>query len=200
MKSLCTILLTFIVSVGFCQQKFEKDSVLAFQNRLNTDYKNDKTSPLLAADLKNFVSLAFFDINADFFVNAKFVRTENEVPFEMPTTTDRKPMYVKYGEVYFDLKGKKFKMNVYQSLDLVKIEKYKNNLFLPFTDLTSGNESYGGGRYIELSIPSGNVLSIDFNQAYNPYCAYNYKYSCPIPPKENDLNVAILAGVKKFHD
>ncbi|RYD73146.1 MAG: DUF1684 domain-containing protein [Sphingobacteriales bacterium] len=94
--------------------------------------------------------------------------------------------------------GKSFKLNIYQSQDLKKIEKYKNSLFLPFTDLTSGVESYGGGRYVDLEIPEGELIPIDFNTAYNPYCAYNHKYSCPIPPQENDLAIEIKAGVKKF--
>ena len=89
-------------------------------------------------------------------------------------------------------------MNLYQSLDLKKIEEYKDALFLPFTDLTSGVDSYGGGKYIDLKIPQGTTITIDFNRAYNPYCAYNHKYSCPIPPQENDLAIEIRAGVKKF--
>jgi uncharacterized protein (DUF1684 family) len=73
-------------------------------------------------------------------------------------------------------------------------------LFLPFTDLTSGVESYGGGRYIDMEVQKGNTWTIDFNKGYNPYCAYNEKYSCPIPPAENDLKVEVKAGVKKYHD
>ena len=73
-------------------------------------------------------------------------------------------------------------------------------MFLPFSDLTSGNETYGGGRYIDLEIPKGKTITIDFNQAYNPYCAYNPKYSCPIVPAENELLTNVNAGVKKFHD
>ena len=71
-------------------------------------------------------------------------------------------------------------------------------LFLPFTDLTSGVDTYGGGRYIDQKIPEGNSIIIDFNQSYNPYCAYNPRYSCPIPPPENDLLIEIMAGVKDF--
>ena len=71
---------------------------------------------------------------------------------------------------------------------------------MPFSDLTSGNESYIGGKYIDMKVPEGNTIIIDFNTSYNPYCAYNEGYSCPIPPKENDLMVEVRAGVKKFHD
>jgi uncharacterized protein len=91
-------------------------------------------------------------------------------------------------------------LNIYRNIDLSKKKEYKNYLFLPFLDLTSGNESYGGGRYIDMRIPKGNIITIDFNKAYNPYCAYNHKYSCPVVPDENNLNIEIKAGVKKFHN
>lgn len=190
------VLLTFSISFG--QKSFVKDSVIAFQKQINSEYKDEKESPLLEKDLKKFKALDFYPINETFFVVAKFVRTPDEKPFEMPTTTTRKPIYVKYGEAHFSIDGKNFKLNIYQSQDLKKIEKYKNSLFLPFTDLTSGVESYGGGRYVDLQIPEDDSISIDFNTAYNPYCAYNHKYSCPIPPQENDLAIEIRAGVKKF--
>lgn len=198
MKTLQYILFLLIFSVSFGQNNFIKDSVVAFQMQINSEYADAKESPLLEKDLKNFKSLDFYPINEKFFVLAKFVRTPDEKPFEMPTTTTRKPIYVKYGEAHFSIDGKSFKLNVYQSQDLKKIEKYKNSLFLPFTDLTSGVESYGGGRYVDLEIPEADVIAIDFNTAYNPYCAYNHKYSCPIPPRENDLAIEIKAGVKKF--
>jgi hypothetical protein len=118
----------------------------------------------------------------------------------MKTSTDREPLYVKYGEVEFTIDGKALKLNVYKNIELSKKKEYKNYLFLPFSDLTSGNESYIGGKYIDLKTPKGNTIAIDFNRSYNPYCAYNYKYSCPKVPLDNDLNIAIKAGVKKFHD
>jgi len=177
-----------------------EDSVVAFQKQINSEYADPKESPLKENDLKAFKALHFFPINLNYCVTAKFVRTPDEKPFIMPTSGKKTPLYVKYAEVFFVINGKEFKLNIYQSLDLVKIEKYKNHLFLPFTDLTSGVETYGGGRYIDLEIPNSDTILIDFNKAYNPYCAYNEKYSCPIPPQENDMEMQILAGVLKFHD
>ena len=153
----------------------------------------------MTEDLATFKTLDFFPANEKFFVVAKFVRTKKEKPFEMKTSTDRKPMYVKYGEVFFTIDGSNLKLNVYKNIALSKQEKYKDHLFLPFSDLTCGNESYIGGKYIDLKIPKANSIVIDFNTSYNPYCAYNHKYSCPIVPLENDLNIEIKAGVKKFH-
>jgi uncharacterized protein (DUF1684 family) len=118
----------------------------------------------------------------------------------MPTSTARKPLYVKYGEAHFTMDGKQLKLNIYRNIELSKQEEYKDHLFLPYSDLTSGKESYIGGKYIDLKTPAGPTIVIDFNLSYNPYCAYNYKYSCPKVPLENDLPIEILAGVKKFHD
>ncbi|MEZ0007292.1 uncharacterized protein (DUF1684 family) [Flavobacterium sp. 28YEA47A] len=198
MKSFLSLLFLLVSTILFAQKSFDKEAVVNFQKELNAEYADSVKSPLLKKDLKTFKALDFYPINGKFFVNAKFIRTPDEKPFEMPTSTSRKPMYVKYGEAHFVIDGKKFKVNLYQSLDLKKIEEYKDALFLPFTDLTSGVDSYGGGKYIDLKIPQGDTITIDFNMAYNPYCAYNHKYSCPIPPQENDLAIEIRAGVKKF--
>jgi len=198
MKKLLSAIFLLVATISFGQKNAVRDSVLSFQKKINSEYANPKESPLKPNDLEKFKSLDFYPINEKFVVVAKFIKTPNEKPFQMPTSTDRKPMYVKFGEAHFSIDGKSYKLNIYQSQDLKKIEKYKNSLFLPFTDLTSGVESYGGGRYIDLEIPAGNEIMIDFNRAYNPYCAYNHKYSCPIPPQENDLDLEIKAGVKNF--
>jgi len=179
-------------------QECSKENAVKYQKQLNKEYANPKESPLTKKDLKAFKSLDFYPVNMDYCVEAKFVRTPNEKPFEMTTTTSRKPMYVKYGEVTFELQGRKCKLDVFQSLDLIKQEEYRDALFLPFTDYTSGNGSYGGGRYIDLKQPKGTTMVIDFNTAYNPYCAYNHSYSCPVPPTQNDLKVEVKAGVKEY--
>lgn len=92
-------------------------------------------------------------------------------------------------------------MNLYQSQGLMGSNEYKNYLFLPFTDATTGVETYESGRYIDLLTTDivNNTVTIDFNKAYNPYCAYvSDVYNCPIPPKENHLRVAIRAGEKMY--
>ncbi len=200
MKAITTLILLALFNFGFGQEKFDVTAVEKFQKELNAEYADAKTSPLMAEDLEHFKSLDFYPATENAFVVAKFVRTKNEKPFGMQTSTARKPMYVKYGEAHFQLDGKELKLNIYRNIELSKKEEYKNSLFLPFSDLTSGKESYIGGKYIDLKIPSGDTISIDFNLSYNPYCAYNYKYSCPKVPLENDLAVEIKAGVKKFHD
>ncbi|WP_348822302.1 DUF1684 domain-containing protein [Flavobacterium aestuarii] len=200
MRIIQTLVLLVLFNFGFGQEKFDAANVEKFQKELNAEYADAKTSPLTEADLAKFKSLDFYPINEKAFVIAQFVRTENEKPFGMPTSTARRPMYVKYGEAHFQLDGKELKLNIYRNIELSKQEEYKDYLFLPFSDLTSGKDSYIGGKYIDLKIPAGSTIVIDFNLSYNPYCAYNYKYSCPKVPLENDLAVEILAGVKKFHD
>ena len=185
---------------GFAQAQFSLAAIEKFQNELNAEYADAKTSPLLPEDLKTFQTLDFYPANEKFYVVAKFIRTENEQPFEMKTSTDRKPVYVKYGEAHFSIDGQTFQLNIYRNIELSKKEQYKDYLFLPFSDLTCGNESYIGGKYIDMKIPQGDTIVIDFNTSYNPYCAYSHKYSCPKVPLENDLKIAIRAGVKKFHD
>ncbi len=173
-------------------------SVLDFRKKLNNEFKDAKTSPLTARDLKNFQSLEFFPMDTTLRIVAKFEETPNELPFFMPTTTERLPEYRSYGVALFELNGKQFRLTLYRNQQLKLEEEYKNYLFLPFTDLTNGELTYGGGRYIDLSIPDGNEIVIDFNKAYNPYCAYNKKYSCPKVPAENNMDIEIRAGVMAF--
>lgn len=200
MKKVVALLMMMQFGFGFAQAQFDLASVEKFQKELNAEYADAKTSPLLPEDLKEFKSLDFYPANDQFFVVAQFIRSENEQPFEMKTTTARKPVYVKYGEAHFSIDGQFFKLNIYRNIELSKKEQYKDYLFLPFSDLTCGNESYIGGKYIDMKIPQGDTIVIDFNRSYNPYCAYNPKYSCPKVPLENDLKIEIRAGVKKFHD
>ena len=199
MKSLFLLLFVFASSLFFAQENTTQ-TAQEFQDELNKSYADKEKSPLTEEDFKTFTHLDFFPVTDEFIIKAKFIRTRKEKPFEMKTTTVRLPIYKKYGELHFTLEGKEYKLNVYQNLDLIKKDGYEDYLFLPFSDTTNGNETYIGGRYIDCRIQKELEWTIDFNKAYNPYCAYNYKYSCPIVPMENDLPIAIKAGVKKFHD
>jgi uncharacterized protein len=200
MKTILILVFFISFAFGFTQEKFSVQNVEKFQKNLNIEYADSKTSPLTPEDLLLFKKLDFYPINEKFFVIADLIRTPNEKPFEMKTSTDRKPIYVKYGEAHFEIEGKKMKLNLYKDLALSVDNTYEDYLFLPFFDSTSGKESYIGGKYIDLKIPKGNTIAIDFNQSYNPYCAYSHRYSCPKVPLENDLKIEIRAGVMKFHD
>lgn len=149
------------------------------------------------ADKKYF---KFFAASGDYKIEAGFTRINDTIGFMMPTSGKSPKRYFRYGYLHFSLGGKQLKLTIFQSKDLMADPTYKDYLFLPFTDLTSGEESYGGGRYIDFEIRDikNNKVIIDFNKAYNPYCAYSTGYNCPIPPRENDLPVAIKAGEKNY--
>ncbi|UGU17056.1 DUF1684 domain-containing protein [Sinomicrobium kalidii] len=171
-----------------------------FQRELNEEFRDPKISPLKNRDRKDFQGLDFFPIDTTLRVRARLERTPQDLPFTMPTTTDRVTEEVRYGILHFSINNKEYRLNVYQNQELITREGYEDYLFLPFSDATNGEETYGGGRYIDLRIPEGDEIVLDFNKAYNPYCAYNKKYSCPIVPEENTLPVPVRAGVKSFEE
>jgi uncharacterized protein (DUF1684 family) len=201
MKNLIFIPVLLFISLSYAQEikysSFKKE-IDKFQRKLNKEFEDPQESPLTKEDLEVFKSLDFFPADTNFRVVAAVKRTKDPKPFKMKTTTDRLPLYTIYAYVSFKLKGKTFNMPIYQNQKLMQTPEFEDYLFLPFTDLTNGKSTYGGGRYLDLEIPEGDTMIIDFNKAYNPYCAYNGKYSCPVTPKENHINVAINAGVKNF--
>lgn len=198
MKTILFFLLSIAFLSGCVQNKRPIKGETPFQKELNAEYKDATTSPLKEKDLKDFESLDFFKFDSVYVVTASFKRTPETDYFEMKTTTDRITKERIYGILYFTLNGKDHQLNIYQGQDLIQKEGFEDYLFLPFLDETNGLESYGGGRYIDARIPKGDTMVIDFNKAYNPYCVYNEKYSCPIVPRNNYLQTQVKAGVKAF--
>ena len=188
------ILFLGIILVSCSQEKKQILGETVYQKELNAFFKDATTSPLKDKDRKNFEGLEFYKYDSSYVVTASLKTTPESEPFKMKTSTKRLPVYRVYGELEFILKEKSFKLNIYQNVD----SEDKDYLFLPFLDDTNGNTSYAGGRYIESSIPEGESMQIDFNEAFNPYCAYNDKYSCPIVPRVNYLPIKVEAGVKAF--
>lgn len=186
-------------AVKLADKETHLETVKAFQAKLDEEYKSDH-SPLKEEDKENFEGLEFFPIDSEYQVLADFRRTPEEKPFAMKTSSDRTPIYVKYGEATFQLRDEIFTLSLYRNAKLSRQEEFKYYLFLPYTDLTNGNTSYGGGRYIDLLIPRGNKIIIDFNQSYNPLCSYNDGFSCPVPPRENFLDTEIRAGVMAWRE
>ena len=174
--------------------------VEAHRKKQKKELRDRKKSPLLPEQIRKFKGLNYYPIDLKYRVKAKFIKNEVPVFFKMKTTTDRLPDYSKYGEVMFVLDGQEYKLEVYQSPDVMKMPGYEDYLFIPFTDLTNGDETYEVGRYLEFRIPKNENVVLDFNKCYNPYCSYGSdRYSCPIPPEANHLPAAILAGEKKFN-
>lgn len=182
--------------------------VLSFPSAAQDNYKDslqtyiedyvEKHEVVTGDDKKN---MHFYPVNETYRVNAKFERVKNGRWFTMETSGTMKKVYRVYGTIHFTIRDTAVKLNIYQSQQLMAVEEYREHLFLPFTDLTSGDDTYASGRYIDLTFNDiiGNKVIIDFNKAYNPYCAYvSGKYNCPIPPKENNLPVAIRAGEMNY--
>lgn len=174
----------------------EIKEIKKFQSDLNKEYLNKEETPLRGDNFENFKAHPFFPIDLKYCITADFVKNENSQPFDLPTSSGKSKSYQEFGKAHFTIDGKSYTLKVYQSLDLMKMEKYKDYLFLPFRDETNQKETYGGGKYMDLKIPKGNTIVLDFNQSYQPFCAYNaYDYNCPIVPEENKLPVEIRAGV-----
>lgn len=195
------LFLLLMIPVLMFSQKNNSDSkeiqeIKTFQNNLNKEYLNKAETPLRGDNFTHFKQHPFFPIDLKYRVKAKFIKTENPEPFDLPTSSGKSKSYQEFGKAIFDLDGKSYTLTIYQSLDLMKMEKYKDYLFLPFRDETNNKETYGGGKYMDLKIPEGDTIILDFNQSYQPFCAYNaYDYNCPIVPEENKLPVKIKAGV-----
>ncbi|GAB3524436.1 DUF1684 domain-containing protein [Emticicia fontis] len=185
-----------LLSLNTFAQDFNSE-IAQFRDEYKAEFLKSKFSPLKEEDLKY---LRFYEPNEKYKVECQFTATTGGRPFQIPTTTGDTKTYAKFGELTFQLDGKTYKLAVYRSPDLQQLAQYRDYLFVPFRDLTNGKETYGGGRYIDLRMKQieNEKIILDFNKAYNPYCAFSAGYSCPIPPRENHLQVAIAAGEQNY--
>lgn len=144
--------------------------------------------------------LKYYDPDTSFIIKARFEIKEKAKKTEMITSSGDRKSFVVFGELHFTVEAKKCVLQVYRSAILTPLTR--NLLFVPFKDLTSGNDTYGAGRYLDFKMEEikGDELLVDFNKAYNPLCAYETGFSCPVPPKENHLKVRIEAGEKNFKE
>lgn len=195
MKYTATLLLTFMVLYGFSQTG--KDYV----NALRTYQRNyTVTHEVVKGNDKKY--FRFYPVDEKFKVKCRFERSADTSVIVMKTSGKAIPQkdFVRYGKIYFSIHDSSLFLTVYRSKELEKNPQYSRYLFIPFTDVTTGDETYGSGRYIDIFTwdIKNDTVEIDFNKAYNPYCAYSNGYNCPIPPRENLLPVAIKAGEKIF--
>jgi len=197
MKRIMRLCLVFfsvlLATISLAQDQFNKDSTEAYLKNYV------KKHSVVTGNDKELMS--FFPVDEKYVINCKFERTIDAPWFRMESTGAIKKNYRMYGRIHFSINDTVVSLNIYQSQDLMTNPKYRDHLFIPFTDATSGEETYEGGRYINLDIHDikDQRIIIDFNRAYNPYCAYvTGKYNCAIPPAENRLVVAIPAGEKTF--
>ncbi len=186
--------LMFLLSCGNNTDADYKQYIMQHRSAITYKFLDVKTSPLPAAKLTIFKGLPYFEVSTIYRVLATFTPSNNKTVLQVPHTLNQTYDYTEAGTLSFQIDGKNMQLMSYLRLGETGDSV---DLFIPFTDLTSGNTTYGGGRYLDIttSLKSGKIW-VDFNLAYNPYCAYNEEYSCPIPPKQNHLPVAINAGEK----
>ena len=190
------LLLFFATSTAAFAQNYAQEIALHRENYKN-NFVAQSNSPLQKEDLKH---LNFFNPDSTYSIKAAVKILKNEKIFKMPTYDGTNKEFIRYAQVNFVLNGQKLKLTLYRNIALMANPAYKNLLFLPFNDSSNGASTYGGGRYIDLDVNHivNKQIAIDFNKAYNPYCAYSDGYRCPIPPQENRLSIEILAGEKLF--
>lgn len=189
-------LLLFPLLLWQCASTFQKQ-IREHRQHYKEKFVKSPRSPLDSADL---AFLRFYDPDPAYRVTAAIERIPDAKPFEMATYAGTTKPYVLFAKATFQLKGAKHQLAIYRSLLQARMPQYRDHLFLPFKDTTNGDTTYGGGRYTDFRIGDikDNTLVIDFNKAYNPFCAYSDGFQCPIPPPENHLEIAVEAGEKKF--
>jgi uncharacterized protein (DUF1684 family) len=194
MKSIL-IIASFILSLSAVSQQSYRDSIQGLRKK-SQERLLGSNMVLQQKEIDKIVSLSYYPVDESWVKHVHFEKDKGK-PFDMPTSTDRMPCYRRVGYIHFEHEGKQQRLTIYKSLDL-KGSEYKNYYFLPFKDLTAPNETYGAGRYVELdlNLKKKNAFTIDFNTAFNPYCVYSYRFSCPLTPEENQLSIRIEAGEK----
>ncbi len=156
---------------------------------LDQMYRNQPDKPVPAAKMNEFLPLKYFPPDPEYVVPASLNPSKERIVVEMPTSQGKIRQHQRVGVLDFTLKGQPLTLGAF-----VEAGAGLDRLFVPFSDLTSGSETYPAGRYLELDRTASGVYTIDFNKAYNPYCYYNPAYDCPIPPRESRLPLPIRAG------
>jgi hypothetical protein len=186
--------------------------ILLLSSQISAAQKTKTYSDSLKAYQKNYIKshevvkgnnrkyFRFFPIDKTYKLNCRFIQSTDTSTVIMKTSGKTIPQkdFIRYGKLVFSIHDTALQLTVFQSLQ--QNPQYKDYLFIPFTDVTTGDETYGSGRYIDILTTDikNNMVEIDFNKAYNPYCAYSNGYNCPIPPRENYLPVVIKAGEQTF--
>jgi uncharacterized protein (DUF1684 family) len=174
----------------------QEQRVMEWRKERDVFFRSHQRSPLLAQDKKTFQGLRYYSFDPKYVFSGqieRFVFHINNPKYYATFLTNKgtNKRYLRYGKFHFVLDGREYTMEIYKSI-------LSDNLFIPFKDDTNGKETYEGGRYIDAEILPDYKMVLDFNMAYNPSCAYNEKFICVLPPRENMLDVGIRAGEKNF--
>ncbi len=176
--------------------KLQEQEVLKWRKERDAFFKNHQRSPLLPQDKKKFKGIKYYPFDPSYVFSGqieRFVFHINNPKYYATFLTNKgtNKRYIRYGRFHFTLKGREYTMEIYKSI-------LSDYLFIPFKDKTNGKETYEGGKYIDAEILPDYKMVLDFNMAYHPSCAYNEKFICALPPRENMLDIEIRAGEKNF--
>lgn len=201
-RIIIAVILLAIAGIGFyslssgSNDEEYRTALLAERKQKDDFMKSSEESPF-GEERNFFTGLKYFDPDLKYRVRANLQSIESKKVLLLPTSSGTENQYLEYAWVEFELDGTKNKLLL---LEVMAMGPTRGTLFLAFADETSAKETYGSGRYLEVKkVPGASTLVLDFNKAYNPYCAYAEKYECPFPPRENILKVAIRAGEKNYH-
>ena len=164
--------------------------IAAIRAAKDESFKSDPDSPVPADKKASMLPLAYFPIDELYAVPATLEPTAERTRLEVPTSTGKVRQIERIGTLKFSIKGQSLRLTAFHDLESREVRR----LFVPFSDLTSGTETYPAGRYMELDPTPTGIYVVDFNIAYHPYCYYSPEFDCPYPPKENRLEVPIRAG------
>jgi uncharacterized protein len=191
-----SLIFILLFSINIFAQDSYVSSVNSFREARNKEFLTSETTPfcdrkLFTNFIKKIKGLRWYEINADYKITAKIKLTPDETFFDNPTFGSKEPTRSrKYGVLTFTWQGQEYSLNAYE------IERVKNYIYVPFYDLTNNDDTYRGGRYVNITKPFNNSVTIDFNVSYNPDCAYDECNICPVPPSENRLPFRVEAGEK----
>lgn len=177
---------------------YDPESIRSLRTEKDQYFKLAHDSPIPHEYRDAFHGLNYFAYDTNFRVRAKFTRYESPAAISMITSKVTTSEYSRYGYFEFEFNEKKHKLHAYKQTH--GEGGHEGTLFVPFRDKTSGKESYAAARYLDIMELPGTDYVLDFNLAYNPYCAYSDYYICPFPPAENSLDLEVRAGEKKFKD
>jgi len=204
MKNIYSVLMFAVMTASIASCKMDDNDpyhVKIRKERYSKDsfFKVSNQSPFDLKAKREISELPYFNPDIKYDVKGHLELLDTPKPVRMAVSNSAPEAYFNLGKVVFDLNGTECKLSIFQNAKSMKDPQAANELFCPFTDETSGKETYGSGRFLDLQRnPGSNDIEVDFNAAYNPYCAYNHEYSCPIPPMENHLDFRVEAGEKKY--
>ena len=200
MKHVFGMILMLWTVCGMQAQEGYVAELRQYREKQEADFLDADKSPLSKKQKKKWKGHDFYPINPNYRVEARFEATPDSKPFPLGTNKGTSRLYKRIGILHFEIEGEALSLEAYLRIPARFVPRpQKKYVFLPVIDATTGDETYGAGRYLHFEgIPEGDTWTVDFNKLYNPYCAYNEEYECPKVPEANHLNIPLRVGVKDY--